>query len=101
MIEQWLVFLLIGGATLLLRAAFVVAGGTQTSGRFEDLRRFVPVAALTALIVPAVLPRDGEPMSARPLAALAAVLVATQSRNMLVPVVVGLGVFWTVGWSLN
>lgn len=96
--SPWPVIFIIGGVTLALRAGFIVGGRSAGAGRFDDLRRFVPVAALTALVVPALVPHDGEPLAARPLAAAAAILVATRQRNLLAPVVVGLCLFWAVGW---
>ena len=53
--SMWTVIFVIGCATFLLRSVFIIGGGRATSGWFENLRRFVPVAALTALIVPALV----------------------------------------------
>ena len=96
----WLVLITIGVVTFSLRTLPLLVGGLSSSGRFDDLRRFVPVAALTALIVPALLPRAGEPAGLRAMAAVVALLCAWRFRNMLVPVVAGLVTYWLLGWTL-
>lgn len=89
----WLLFLAIALVTLGLRSVFIVSDGGADSTRFDTLRRFVPVAALTALIVPSILPRDGEPAPARIATIALAALVAWRTKNVLVTVIVGLVVF--------
>lgn len=93
--NRYLLFLAIFIATLLLRSSFILTGG-NASPRFDTLRRYVPVAALTALIVPNLLPKNGEPSYARAGAALLAALVAWRTKNMLVIVAAGLAALWAV-----
>jgi branched-subunit amino acid transport protein len=83
-----LLFGAIAAATLLLRASFILSGGSGAF--FERLARYVPIAALTALVVPAVLPQDGEPIYARGVAAGLAFAVAYRVKNVLVTVIVGM-----------
>ena len=90
----WVVFVAIGLSTWGLRSVFLLREGRTSSERFDALRRYVPVVALTALIVPSLVPRDGEPVWARGLAAAAAAGVAWRSKNVLATVVVGLVLFW-------
>lgn len=61
--------------------------------------RYVPPAVLTAIIMPAVLLPDGEQISlgignAQLVAAVVAVIVAWRSKNLLLTIVIGMGVFW-------
>lgn len=86
-----LVFIGLALCTLAFRASFIVTGG-GTGPKFEALRRYMPVAALTAIIVPALFPHSGEPNYVRPLAALIAVGVAYRFKNILATVAVGLAV---------
>ncbi len=81
-------FAAIAVATIALRASFILGGGSGAF--FERLARYVPVAALTALVVPALLPRDGEPVYARSLAGVVAFAVAYRAKNVLLTVIVGL-----------
>lgn len=86
---SWLfLFAAISIATFSLRASFIYFGGSGAF--FERLARYVPVAALTALVVPAILPREGEPPYARAVAAGVAFAVAYRAKNVLLTVVVGL-----------
>lgn len=88
--KLWLLFIAIGAATLGLRASFIMSAGQATSSRFDALRRFVPVAALTALVVPSLLPKDGEPVWARAVAGVLAAAIAWRSKNVLLTVIVGM-----------
>ena len=83
-----LLFAAIAAATLGLRASFLLSGGKAR--RFETLERYVPIAALTALVVPALLPKAGEPSYARLLAGLAGAAIAYKTKNVFATVVAGL-----------
>lgn len=60
--------------------------------------KYVPPAVLTAIIVPAVLLREGNldvsPGNAYLVAAVVAALVAWRTRSLLGTIVIGLGVFF-------
>lgn len=65
--------------------------------------KFIPPAVLTAIIVPAVLQRDGTVPDFRPsniflIAALAATLVAWRTQNLLLTITVGMGTLWLCMW---
>ena len=70
----------------------------------ERLLRHVPVAALTALVVPGSLYlHEGSVYSfapARSIAAVAALLVAWRTKNVLATLAVGMGVLWLAQWAL-
>ena len=85
----WLLFALIGLGSLLLRTSFILHVDPAHAERIGSTRRFIPVAALTALVIPALLPRSGEPAYARAIAALAACAIAFRFKNTFATVVAG------------
>jgi branched-subunit amino acid transport protein len=64
--------------------------------------RFVPIAALTAIIVPELLLRNGQldltVGNTRLLAGLVAAVVAWHTRNVLLTIAIGMAVLWGVQW---
>ncbi|MBK1876922.1 AzlD domain-containing protein [Pelagicoccus mobilis] len=103
--EYWLVAIAVGVGTFLVRASFLLlpirVGG---EGRLESVLRFIPPAALTALIVPAVLlsgASEGEMFEVeKPVAALVAVLVAWKTRNVLATIALGMLTYWGLSYVL-
>lgn len=71
----------------------------------ERLLRHVPVAALTALVIPGSLYVKAHdvysPAPARTIAAVAALLVALRTRNTALTLAVGMGVLWIGQWVLG
>ncbi|MGF1513969.1 MAG: AzlD domain-containing protein [Elainellaceae cyanobacterium] len=63
--------------------------------------RYVPPVVLTAIVVPEVLIQDGalhlSPLNPRLAGAIAAVVVGYLTKNLLLTIVVGMGVFF--GWQ--
>ena len=98
---SWTIIVAVGLLTLAIRSAFTVSDLAASSSRFDNLRRFVPVAALTALCVPSLVPHEGEVAGARAMAGLIAAAVAWRTKNMLAPVIVGMLAFWTIGWLFD
>lgn len=91
----WLEIILIGAATLLPRASFIMAGSrVKLSPGIQRALRYAPVSALAALIVPAVITTGGTLTVWNPkLAAAAAVIVSVRlSRNPWLPFLAGMGV---------
>lgn len=70
----------------------------------ERLLKHVPVAALTALVVPGALylKQNGAYSfaPARTIAALVAMLVALRSKNVLATLVAGMATLWIAQWAL-
>jgi branched-subunit amino acid transport protein len=99
----WLVMLLGGLITFGIRFSFI-----YLFGRFqipETLRRalhYVPPAVLSAIVFPALFMPDGAAdlslANFRLLAGLAAVAVASYSRNTLVTLVAGMAVLLLLQW---
>jgi branched-subunit amino acid transport protein len=60
--------------------------------------RFVPIAVLTAIIIPELVLHnntlDLRPENPRLLAGLVAILVAWKTSNVLITIVVGMAAFW-------
>lgn len=96
--KLWLALVLGGLGTFVLRFSFIALQGRLQPGPFaRRVLRFVPVAALTALIVPATFldPQGIHPDALiRGIAALAAGLVAWRFKSTLLTILVGLGVLW-------
>jgi len=91
----WISLVTIGLLTFGLRLVFIaLAGRVSMPAWFERGLRFVPVAALTAILVPEVLKPAGTlDISAgnpRLLAGVLAVLVAWRTKNVLLTIGVGL-----------
>ena len=74
----------------------------QLPGWLQDALGFVPIAVLTAIIVPAVIiaPEGGLALAgnARLPAALVAVTMAIVTRSVLATIATGLGALWCLDW---
>jgi branched-subunit amino acid transport protein len=97
----WLSLVVIGLLTFGLRLAFIaLAGRVSMPGWFERGLRFVPVAALTAILVPEILKPGGtldlSLGNARLLAGALAVVVAWRTKNMLLTIAVGMAALLVV-----
>ena len=91
----WGVFILIGLATTLPRASFIVLGSRVTlPSVVQRALRYAPAAALAAIVVPDILLVSGElaPLNPKLAAAGAAIGAALLSRNPWLPFIAGMGV---------
>lgn len=94
-----------GLVTFLIRLSFIAGGRWLPSGpRFQALLRYVPPAVLAALIAPEVLMR-GHALAVtadnpRLWAALAAIIVALVSRNVLATIGAGMLTLWVAQWLI-
>ncbi|PKN94917.1 MAG: branched-chain amino acid ABC transporter permease [Chloroflexi bacterium HGW-Chloroflexi-6] len=99
----WPVMFLLGALTFLTRLSFI---GLFHRWRTPDLvkraLRYVPVAALTAIIVPEMLMADGilnlSLLNPRLLAGLLAIGVAMRTRSVTWTIAVGMVAFWLFRW---
>jgi len=98
---RWLVVMAAGVATYGIRSSLLFAGGRVTMpAAARSALRFVTVAALAALIVPAVLyvgspgHFDAGPGNERILAALLAAVIARMTGSIWLTVITGMGTFW-------
>ena len=91
----WGIFILIGLATTLPRASFIVLGNRVTlPSVVQRALRYAPAAALSALVMPDLL-LDGagfDPFNPKLAAGLVVVVVATRWRNPWLPFLLGMGV---------
>lgn len=89
----WLVFILIGLATTLPRASFILLGARfALPPALQAALRYAPAAALAAIVVPDVVVVDNAVQILNPklAAAVAAVLVALRWRNPWLPFIAGM-----------
>lgn len=97
----WLTFLCIGVLTYAIRLSFILLFGKMTIPSFlMRALRFVPLAVLSAIILPALF-LDGSRVNlalgnARLLAGSIAVVVAWRTRNALLTIVVGMVALWVL-----
>ena len=98
--SDWLVVAVIGVGTYLLRFSFIGVLGTKPMPVWAQRPlKYVAPAVLAALVLPAVLLRDGAP-DVTPLgnprfaAALVAVIVAWRLKNVAGVILVGMSVLW-------
>ena len=91
----WLTFILIGLATTLPRASFIVLGSrVSLPPVVQRALRYAPAAALAAIVAPDVLVVSGafEPLNPKLAGVFAAIAVAALSRNPWLPFIAGMAV---------
>ena len=100
-IALWLTFLGIGVITYAIRLSFILLLGKVAMPSFlMRALRFVPVAVLSAIILPALF-LDGSRMNlslgnARLLAGILAAVVAWRTKSALLTIVVGMVGLWVL-----
>ncbi len=95
----WLLFLAIGIGTFLLRFLFIyLFGKIAMPDWLRRALRFVPAAALAALVFPALTHPSGHldisVHNFRLLAGLGGAIVAWRTRNVLLTILVGMALLW-------
>jgi branched-subunit amino acid transport protein len=94
----WILMIVIGGLTLVGRMSFLVLFGQREMPSWAmTALRYVPVTALTALAMPAIMLNNGRidlSLNPRIFAALVAMLVAWKTQNILATITAGMLVFW-------
>ena len=97
----WLLFLAVGLGTFTLRFLFIyLFGKIEMPEWLRRALRFVPAAALAALVFPALTHPSGHLDISLPnfrlLAGLGGALVAWRTRNVLLTILVGMALLWTL-----
>ena len=97
----WLLFVAIGLGTFLLRFLFIYLFGKIAMPYWlRRALRFVPAAALAALVFPALTHPTGfldiSPYNFRLLAGLGGAIVAWKTRNVLLTILVGMVLLWVL-----
>ncbi len=100
-----LMLLLAGLLTYATRLSFIaLAGRWQPPVWFLRALRFVPPAVLSAIILPEMLVRDGQPFlspaNPRLWAGLLAMLIAWRTRNTLLTILAGMLALYAATWLL-
>ncbi len=93
MAEIWLILVLAGALTYLIRLSFIALLGKWSPPRWvSHALRFVPPAVLTAIIFPEVLIRNNAfvPVNPRLLAGAAAAVVAWLTKSVVLTIAVGM-----------
>lgn len=98
----WLIILVLGVGTFLIRVSFIQLFGflDEIPDPIENALRFIPVAVLTAIVVPHMVSIDTgfapSVSEGKLLAGVAAAAVAWKTENMLATIGVGMGVLWAI-----
>ena len=95
----WLIFILIGLATTVPRASFIVLGNrVALPALLQRALRYAPAASLAAIVAPDILVVGGavEALNPKLVAALAAVAAAALWRNPWLPFIIGMAVLHAV-----
>lgn len=97
----WLVFILGGLGTYLIRASFILAGPTvELPSWCRRALKYVAPAVFAAIVAPPVLGDEGLAGVARPdarlLAIVAAAIIAYRTRDVKWVLVVGMVTLWTL-----
>jgi branched-subunit amino acid transport protein len=98
-ISIWLLFFAIGLGTFVLRFLFIyLFGKIEMPDWLRRALRFVPAAALAALVFPALTHPSGHLdlslQNFRLLAGLGGAIVAWRTRNVLLTILVGMVLLW-------
>lgn len=102
----WILFLIIGGLTLVERTSFILLLENWNTPRWLTRSlKYVPVTIMLALASPSVLRTEGmidiSPLNPKVIAAALAVIVAWRTRNILLTIVIGMIGFWLSTWLLG
>ncbi len=97
----WLLFLAIGLGTFTLRFLFIyLFGKVEMPDWLRRALRFVPAAALAALVFPALTHPTGHLdlslQNFRLLAGLGGAIVAWRTRNVLLTLIIGMILLWVL-----
>lgn len=104
--SPWLAVVIIGAGTFLTRLSFVgILGNRAMPVWAERPLKYVAPAVLAALVLPAVLLRDGDiditpAGNPRFLAALAAGIVVFRFKSVSWAIVVGMATLWILQWAV-
>lgn len=104
--QFWFMIVVLALGTWLMRALPIMLHGKVAHPAWlTRLLKHVPVAALTALVVPGALYlHQGNSYSfapARTIAAVVALIVALRTKNIFATLVVGMGALWIAQWGVG
>ena len=104
-VSIWFIMLAIGSLTYLTRLSFIALHNRwEPPAGFRRALHFVPVAVLTAIVVPELLMHEGaiiaSPLNPRLIAGAVAIFIAWRTKNTVLTIVVGMAVFWLVQYLI-
>ncbi len=102
----WLIIISIGLFTYGVRLVFIVLSDRVVLPALaQRALRFVPVAILTAIVVPALVYPAGtlnlSPLNARLLAGTIAIVIAWRTHNIALTLAGGMGALWLLIWLVR
>jgi branched-subunit amino acid transport protein len=105
-VQFWLLIVVLAAGTWSMRSLpIILHGHVPHPPWLERLLKHVPVAALTALVIPGALYlHQGSVYSfapARTIAAIAALVVAWRTKNVLATLAAGMVVLWVAQWAVG
>ena len=97
----WLIMIALAVGTFLIRVSFIVLlSSRQVHPRISLALRFVPASVLSALVIPQILTRDHSiqisPANPQLIAGVIAALVAWRTKNVLLTILSGMLVLWSL-----
>lgn len=102
---NWLIIVGMGVITYAIRLApIVLLERFELSPQIRQALKFVPVAVLSAIIVPELVLVEGDVVvwgNGRLLAGVVAAVVAWRTKNVLWTIAVGMVVLWLWTWAGN
>jgi len=95
----WIIMICVGLLTFGIRLSFIaLLERIRLPAAFQRALRFVPIAVLSAIIAPELGLHDGalfiSPANPRLLAGIVATAVAYYTKNVVLTILAGMGVFW-------
>jgi len=104
--ELWILILGMAAITFATRYSLFAWPNLSFPPLMRQGLHYVPVAVLTAIVVPGMLLPDGQHLALRLdnaylLAGLVAILIAALSRNLLATIAGGLLAFFALRWALG
>lgn len=103
--QIWLVILLLGLGTFLIRFSFLgFVGERKLPGWVLRALRYTPVAVIPGLVAPLVLwpaATEGTPDASRLTAAAVTLLAGAVTKNVLVAIVCGAATLYTMLWLVG
>lgn len=105
-VRFWMLVLALGVGTWAMRSVpILLHGRVRQPAWLERLLRHVPVAALTAMVVPSALYIHSSTVytlaPARIVAGAVALAVAIRTRNVVITLVVGMAALWLAQWVIG
>lgn len=105
-VTLWIVVICAGILTYLPRLSFILFfGRVQMPSFLLRVLRFVPMAVLSAIILPELFMLHGapdfSPLNPRLLAGLLAIAVAWRTRNVLLTIAIGMVTLWLLQWLIH